>query len=332
MKKFSKRISGFTLVELIIVMAIFSILLVGAISLIGPVQRIFKTTSNSEKIGSYINTAQQYVEDSLKFSEYLWIYTDLDEANIEREVENYFDTFYKDIIRFDGKNPEFIEGNIRVMCLENNNGGQITMTEYGFANNSLKTPIGPNDQLPQAFFTRPTTRVENFFKYSLGVNELVKTNDATGERVYSLSNDKNNTQITGTDVTKMNLTLSVLAAQEDTGKIAGTDYSYSTFAIPTQISVASIPLMNINYNSTLTRLKLQPTKTLNNLKAAGHNEWVSSGLAKVVSRTDTSTYSYMLLEDAFDPADRVVGATKTDFQDLDKNIYFIYSYVDEITA
>ena len=44
------------------------------------------------------------------------------------------------------------------------------------------------------------------------------------------------------------------------------------------------------------------------------------------------TYSYMLLEDAFDPADRVVGATKTDFQDLDKNIYFIYSYVDEITA
>ena len=218
------------------------------------------------------------------------------------------------------------------MCLENNNGGQITMTEYGFANNSLKTPIGPNDQLPQAFFTRPTTRVENFFKYSLGVNELVKTNDATGERVYSLSNDKNNTQITGTDVTKMNLTLSVLAAQEDTGKIAGTDYSYSTFAIPTQISVASIPLMNINYNSTLTRLKLQPTKTLNDLKAAGHNEWVSSGLAKVVSRTDTSTYSYMLLEDAFDPADRVVGATKTDFQDLDKNIYFIYSYVDEITA
>jgi hypothetical protein len=40
----------------------------------------------------------------------------------------------------------------------------------------------------------------------------------------------------------------------------------------------------------------------------------------------------MLLEDAFDTADRVVGATKTDFQDLDKNIYFIYSYVDEITA
>ena len=66
-------------------MAIFSILLVGAISLIGPVQRIFKTTSNSEKSGSYSNTAQQYVEDSLKFSEYLWIYTDLDEANIERE-------------------------------------------------------------------------------------------------------------------------------------------------------------------------------------------------------------------------------------------------------
>ena len=52
MKKSIKK--GFTLVELIVVMAIFSILMVGVMSLITPVSNMFKSTAISEKTyGTY---------------------------------------------------------------------------------------------------------------------------------------------------------------------------------------------------------------------------------------------------------------------------------------
>ena len=47
MKKMTRK--GFTLVELLVVMAIFSILLVGVMAIIKPVSTLFRNTSISEK-------------------------------------------------------------------------------------------------------------------------------------------------------------------------------------------------------------------------------------------------------------------------------------------
>lgn len=108
MKNNKKNLKGFTLVELIIVMAIFSILMAGVLSLIDPVSRIMTSANISEKTYSYVNTIQTYVEDSLKYAENLHVYTgdciDSDNDGIisDQEVmaaaEKYRDYYFKDVV------------------------------------------------------------------------------------------------------------------------------------------------------------------------------------------------------------------------------------------
>lgn len=69
-----KTLKGFTLIELIIVLAIFSGIMAGAISLIDPVSKIMTKASVSEKTNSYVNTIQDYVEGSVKYAENLNVY------------------------------------------------------------------------------------------------------------------------------------------------------------------------------------------------------------------------------------------------------------------
>lgn len=319
-----KRKSGFTLVELIIVMAIFSILLVGAISLVGPVQKIFKNTSHSEKIGSYINNTQKYIEDSLKYAEYLWVYQDLDEANIITEVEKYRQEFYHDIVKYDKtKNKySFISGDIRVLCLENNNGGRIKLRKYEFNNNQLIEPdlVDGVDQLNEAYFTKASGKSEVLFKYALGTNSKNNT-VINGENAISLSNDFDNVKLTSVPCDEF--TITILASEKELSKTKLDEKKgYSNFSIPTHISVASLPLLNINYNSTAfgrnsyTRMRLKSGCDIAELSGVKESElkyYLSS-----VRNADLKVYDYISTSDT------------NDFQDLDKNIYFIYSYVDEV--
>ena len=67
MKKMTRK--GFTLVELLVVMAIFSILLVGVMAIIKPVSTLFRNTSISEKTYAYANNIQVYLQGKLEYSE-----------------------------------------------------------------------------------------------------------------------------------------------------------------------------------------------------------------------------------------------------------------------
>ena len=92
MKNFKKRkLNGFTLVELLVVMAIFTILLVGTMAFVGPVQKIFKNTNETEKTHAYADTAKNYIEDSLKYAEAIRVYQEMPAGTTEeKEVEKYF--------------------------------------------------------------------------------------------------------------------------------------------------------------------------------------------------------------------------------------------------
>ena len=347
-----KNLRGFTLIELIVVMAVFSILLVGAIALVEPVQKIFKHTTNSEKTYSYINTVQNYIEDSLTYAENLWVYQELDEADLLKEVEKYRSAFYRDVIKFDGTTPSYISGTIRVLCLENDNNGRISLRTFNFKDNEefyrLKeyhedddtvpeagepiptiklSDFAPVQQLNESYFTKSSGKQELGFRYALGINTLKKaTDDASGETVYCLSNDRNNVKFEKSDLKKDNFTLSIAVSDQSTGVNTATDtetsanYKYTTFSDPTQIAVASIPLMNINYDNVFTRMKLNEGKTLDDAKDipdGADEEWEK--IATVFEK-QAATYNFIPRADA------------DDNQDLNKNIYFIYSYVDEIES
>ena len=67
MKKMVKK--GFTLVELIVVMAIFSIIMVVVMSLIDPVSKIYKNTAVAEKTYANANSIQTYLQTHLEYVE-----------------------------------------------------------------------------------------------------------------------------------------------------------------------------------------------------------------------------------------------------------------------
>ena len=72
MKK--KNLKGFTLLELIIVLAIFSLLMLGAMSLIDPVSKIQNRATTNENSYAYVDNIQNYLQESLEFSDHIWVY------------------------------------------------------------------------------------------------------------------------------------------------------------------------------------------------------------------------------------------------------------------
>lgn len=186
MKKAMKK--GFTLIELVIVMAIFSILLVFVMSLTGPVSRIFQNTSLSEKTYSYANNIQVFLQGKLEYTDNLYVYTadqleefahswlgdgggangvvDDDElyaiAESFRAGPGFHDGHYKDVVvnyTGDEDDTQYASGNIYIMRLVNNANrpmdasrniipGQITLSTYHFVTNEA-IPTGVVDEVPQ---------------------------------------------------------------------------------------------------------------------------------------------------------------------------------------
>lgn len=73
MKK-RKKLSGFTLIELIIVMAIFSGICVGALAMVRPAMQLFHKTSAQEEAGANIDNISRYLQDNLRYADRLNIY------------------------------------------------------------------------------------------------------------------------------------------------------------------------------------------------------------------------------------------------------------------
>ncbi len=66
-----KKVKAFTLVELIIVMAIFSGIAVGAIAMVRPAMKLFNNTSQLEKASADVDNIRRYIEDNLRYADRL---------------------------------------------------------------------------------------------------------------------------------------------------------------------------------------------------------------------------------------------------------------------
>lgn len=74
MKRKRKKLSGFTLVELIIVVAIFSGIAVGALAMVRPAMQIFNRTSSQEGAGANIDNITRYLQDNLRYADRVNVY------------------------------------------------------------------------------------------------------------------------------------------------------------------------------------------------------------------------------------------------------------------
>ncbi len=144
----SKKLKGFTLVELIVVIAIFSMVMFGALALILPVSNQFRSTVKFENVRANLDNIRLYIEGSLRYADRVHIYTGTDGTNIDTAVGKFV-TDYKFIGNYDvaesGVNKTFNRAavdtsiaNIEVYVMEIHNGdtdnkGKISLSTYDSA-------------------------------------------------------------------------------------------------------------------------------------------------------------------------------------------------------
>lgn len=277
----SKRLKGFSLIELIIVLAVFMILVFGAFQLYGPVERIFKNASVSEKTYSYTNNIQVELKSRLEYADCVRIYdtASLNGGNVTKRAlrdicDDIREDYYKDIVRASNNggavNVDYIDdAHIYIMHFLNNASGsipagQITVRAVDFSTNTSATiaeaDIPDEDAttdviINPAFFTARDAVYT--FNYALGAGAMVNvappTNARTGETYRALNTDLENVNVKDRCDFR-NLAISIITSKDLTSggtedMAAGAGHIYRSFVNPNALSVANIALTNISYRN-----------------------------------------------------------------------------------
>ncbi|MCR5718836.1 MAG: prepilin-type N-terminal cleavage/methylation domain-containing protein [Oscillospiraceae bacterium] len=139
-----KRVKGFTLIELIVVLAIFSIVMVAATSLMQPVSKIMVTTDVNDTGNSNVSQISKYLELSLGPAEYIRLAQFVpDQTQRDAMVKDFVDTCYSGIL-YKGSNTTnqvYANATIHVMTIDNAHGGKISEYIYECNLEPGQTPV-----------------------------------------------------------------------------------------------------------------------------------------------------------------------------------------------
>lgn len=133
-----KVLKGFTLVELIVVMAIFSVIMLGAMQFFDPVNRMRKRASIEEANAAAVDNMKNYLEGSLRYADCIEVYvgslTDKDgnEINSKQAAQIFVDNHFQNVPKEGSDKGEPLEGRVRVLKIDNADGGKVYETEYNF--------------------------------------------------------------------------------------------------------------------------------------------------------------------------------------------------------
>lgn len=363
-----KALKGFTLIELIIVMAVFGLLLIAVISIANPVSRIFRNTESAEKSYAYSNNIQLYLQNKLEYADNMVVYTenDLPKPLLSDLATDYINTYYKDIVTKDTGTiavnldaSEYMDGKLYIMRLANHDSssefdsdnrairkGQIYLYSYDFnTNTGLRTANADAvPQLADAYFRAGDAKFD--LNYALGAQELKSvTVPGTSERFRAIENDvpekdENGDfilddagnvvekKIAAGDINFKNFAISIIASKKMESKDntaianAGMDtLSFELYKDPTSISVANIPLLNMNFRAvttTATRVIMEHRYQ----KVLVPDEKNAEGFVVKPAYWDIQ------LQDG--TTDSFVATDIYDTLDMSQDIYIVFSYGDEL--
>lgn len=256
----NKVLKGFTLIELIIVLAIFSIILTLVMSFIDPATRLMKSTSVKEKTGAYVDNVSEYIENSLHYAKFVHIY-----EGKEPSVYQIRDIVSKNFngavtIKDNSGTPYPVEGNARVLKFDNTD-GQIYERVYTFtAQDSTMGSIDFDALMPSTPVQdwTPVLNPEHFEDYSF----YYKAGYYTLEPIVSADNKPENykshlvpmTDSGGNPLQNgrpnaFNFSMSVVAYGTENGtNLEATDGDASTepeFQYPARMDTVSMAFINI---------------------------------------------------------------------------------------
>jgi len=332
MKKKIKR--GFTLVELIVVMAIFSILLLGAMMITQPVSRMYKNTALSEKTYSLSNNIQVFLQGRLEYAEVIGVGTSnkldldtngaFDKTDLAVWAEDFRQEHFVNTVGYNGTAVVPLKGKIHIIrCVNNADGtfpqGQITERIYDFrADQPISIASDPAEvaQLNDTYFNAADAAYN--FSYALGATTLQSVPtpagglSGKGETYRALTNDVKNEQA---EINQEKLAVSIVIDKKTGGSIdvAGSGNTYRAFTDPLSLQVANLPLTNVmhrknnNENYGISRPYMDPATSKVDFLAASNQPASAGGSGR--SYTDAR-------------ADKSI--------DFNNDIYFIFAYTDEI--
>lgn len=332
MDKMKKSVlKGFTLVELLVVMAIFSVLMAAALALTTPVSRMYKHTALAEKTYSYSHNIQEYLQGALEYADSLYVLTgdNLSEYSSMQELaEKFRKEHYDNVVKSDdGTSIRGVRGKIYILRLLNKAAtlpdgttapaGQITLTEYVFDNaeaagNEIIDVVPERAVLNPAFFSAPDSSYS--FSYALGHSQLVSVPTPTAgdqnETYKAIKQDFDDTEdVPQRDDLSIEIVLDKAASQQG---YVDVDH-YRAFRDPVAVQIANLPLTNIN----------TPSDSRSNLDAGVSRPMIGDdGKVKMQSTVSNPTIpesGWSFWTEKVNP--------KIDFNN---DIYFVYAYGDEL--
>lgn len=337
MKK-SRRLSGFTLIEMIIVMALFTVLMLAAFMLYQPVARLFKRTSVNERTYSYTNNIDNIIQGQLDDADNVWIYSGNLSNNDLSDICTLFKTnYYNNMVIGTGRNSQApAEGTIHIMHVLNNDAtiggtaypsGQIVVSDVPFecadGVNVSETDVrdaAATSLLPNAYF-RASDAGRYSFNYCLGTGTLRSVAAPAGTsdnyRALDIDMDPSGTVPLGSQ----NLSMTVVVTGDSVtpgGASFVDDSGYRAFREPCSMSSIGIPLSRIN---SVERGHTPRGVYYRGADTAEGNPFYANDRGNITitesvmyNRTDLTTHHT-------EPTDVSV--------DFGSDIYFIYTYEEE---
>lgn len=324
MKK--RNLKGFTLIELIIVMAIFSLLMVGAMSLVDPVSRIHSRANTGENSYAYVDNIQNYLQDSLEYADHLWVVQgNLSDDDLAEKARDFKNTYYQDVItkKDSDTSPDFGNCRIRVMTILNKDSdsfvkGQILMQTVDYKSNADidVTPVKLSDAVPQ--INDAALQDTYLYDYIIGASTLIKQGE--DHLVPDTLMGGNPSVDVPDSLTPSNMAITIVAYKNKKDKNGlvtenlevadgeGT-IDINSYPIATHYTVANIPLFNIIQRDGHSNQSYWVQGT----DADGHETWATAKKKEV----NAGPFS----------------ASKEDISmKKDDNIYIIYAMADEIAT
>lgn len=353
-----KALKGITLIELIVVMAIFSILLVGIMSFFQPVEKIFKNTAISEKTYSYANNIEELLESKLKYADAVWIFNSskvdgtgfmksnnakADDTELTEICEAFAKMYYEGVVTYTGSADKYVDGKVHIMHLINDTAnfpgaalpseyevGQIGERTVDFTANptaakALTSTLAAESNndfiINKAYFKAGDAKYN--YHYSLGAGRLINAPVAPGTGGETYRGVDKDMQDTAISLAYDNLDLCVVTTSNEAG--VGTTHltsggkTYMGFLNPCTLSVTNLPLMNIVYCNGRTSNRTGKTSpTAAPGATAAPAEYYKQG-----SVGHLAPEAFKISGGGVDYIDNQIN--------FDDDIYFIFSYADELS-
>ena len=94
--KNKKKLKGFTLIEMIIVVAIFGLIMVVVLSLLDPVRQVYNRTYIEADSQAISENMRRYIGDQIQYADRMAVYTnmEMDDATIHAQVDDFRKVYY----------------------------------------------------------------------------------------------------------------------------------------------------------------------------------------------------------------------------------------------